>query len=60
MYRKNEITHTGKIIEITPDFTTVEIMVSSACSSCHAKGMCGMSEEEEKVIMLPTDPYSEH
>ena len=60
MSRKNEITHTGKIIEITPDFTTVEIMVSSACSSCHAKGMCGMSEEEEKVIMLPTDPYSEH
>ena len=60
MSRKNEITHTGKIIEITPDFTTVEIMVSSACSSCHAKGMCGMSEEEEKVIMLPTDPYSDH
>ena len=60
MSRKNEITHTGKIIEITPDFTTVEIIVSSACSSCHAKGMCGMSEEEEKVIMLPTDPYSEH
>ena len=60
MSRKNEITHVGKIIEITPDFTTVEIMVSSACSSCHAKGMCGMSEEEEKVIMLPTDPYSDH
>ena len=60
MSRKNEITHAGKIIEMTPDFTTVEIMVSSACSSCHAKGICGMSEEEEKVIMLPTDPYSDH
>ena len=58
--KKNEITHAGKIVEITPDFTTVEIMVSSACSSCHAKSMCGMSEEEEKVIMLPTDPYSDH
>ena len=60
MSRKNEITHAGKIIEMTPDFTTVEIMVSSACSSCHAKGICGMSEEVEKVIMLPTDPYSDH
>ena len=60
MSRKNEITHVGKIIEMTPDFTTVEIVVSSACSSCHAKGICGMSEEEEKVIMLPTDPYSDH
>jgi sigma-E factor negative regulatory protein RseC len=58
MAKKNEITHTGKIIEMTPDFTTVQITVSSACASCHAKGLCGMSEEEDKVIMLPTDPYA--
>ena len=58
MAKSNEITHSGKIIEITPDFTTVEILVSSACASCHAKSLCGMSEEEEKVIMLPTDPYA--
>ncbi len=58
MARKNEIAHTGKIIEITPDFTSVEIVASSACSDCHAKGLCGMSEEQEKLIMLPTDPYS--
>ena len=57
MAKKNEIVHSGKIIEIDPDFTTVEIMVSSACSECHAKGLCGMSEMEEKVIMVPTDPY---
>ncbi len=56
--KKNEIAHTGKIIEITPDFTSVEIVASSACSSCHAKGLCGMSEEQEKIIMLPTDPYT--
>ena len=60
MSKKNEIVHTGRIIDITPDFTTVQILVSSACSECHAKGLCGMSEEEEKVIMVPTDPYSEH
>ena len=57
MAKKNEIVHSGKIMEINPDFTTVEIMVSSACSECHAKGLCGMSEMEEKVIMVPTDPY---
>ncbi len=55
---KNQIAHVGKIIEVTPDFTSVEIIVSSACSACHAKGLCGMSEEQEKVIMLPTDPYT--
>ena len=53
MAKKNEIRHSGRIIEITPDFTTVQIVVSSACSSCHAKAMCGMSEDEEKVIMVP-------
>ena len=58
MAKTNEITHSGKIVEMTPDFTTVEITVSSACASCHAKTLCGMSESEEKVIMLPTDPYA--
>ena len=57
MAKKNDIAHKGRIVEIDQDFTTVQILVSSACSSCHAKGLCGMSEEEEKVIMVPTDPY---
>ena len=60
MAKKNQIVHGGRIVDITPDFTTVEIIVSSACSSCHAKGLCGMSEEQEKIIMVPTDPYAEH
>ena len=57
MAKKNEIVHSGRIIDINPEFTTVEIIVSSACSECHAKGLCGMSEAQEKVIMVPTDPY---
>ena len=60
MAKKNEIRHTGRIVEITPEYTTVEIVVSSACSSCHSKALCGMSEDKEKVIMVPTDPYAEH
>ena len=57
MAKKDHIAHRGRIVDITPDFTSVEIIASSACSECHAKGLCGMSEEQEKVIMLPTDPY---
>ena len=53
-----DISHTGKITGITPEFTTVEIVSSSACSSCHAKGLCGMSEDKIKTIMVPTDPYA--
>ena len=59
MAKKNEIAHSGRIVDIDKDFTTVEITVSSACSSCHAKGLCGMSEQEDKIIMVPTDPYTE-
>ena len=58
MAKRNEIRHDGRIIDIDKDFTTVQIIVSSACASCHAKALCGMSEEEEKVIMVPTDPYT--
>ena len=55
-----DISHTGKITGITPEFTTVEIVSSSACSSCHAKGLYGMSEDKIKTIMVPTDPYASY
>ena len=58
MRKKDVIAHEGRIVEINPEFTTVEILSSSACASCHAKGLCGMSEEEKKLIMVPTDPYT--
>lgn len=57
---KKEVSHTGTIIEITPEFTTVEIIAQSACASCHAKGLCGVSEERQKIISVPTDPYADY
>ena len=59
MAKRNEIAHECRIVEITPDFTTVEIIASSACSACHAKTLCGMSEDKEKLIMVPTDGFRE-
>ena len=60
MASKNEIVHDGRIVEITPEFTTVEIIASSACSGCHAKELCGMSEDQEKIIMLPTNGFDNY
>jgi sigma-E factor negative regulatory protein RseC len=60
MAKKNEIVHDGKILEVGPDFTTVEIVASSACSGCHAKSLCGMSEDKEKIIMLPTNGFDDY
>ena len=57
---RNEISHRGKIMAITPELTTVEIISTSACAECHAKGMCGMSESKVKEISVPSDPYSSH
>ncbi len=49
-----EIAHAGRIVEITPEFTTVEILSESACGSCHAAGLCGLSEVKRKAVQVPT------
>lgn len=56
----SEICHKGKIVEITPEFTTVEIISESACGSCHAKGLCGVSETESKAVQLPTRGWDDY
>ena len=48
------VAHTGKIVSITPQLTTVEIISESACSACHAKGLCSMSDSTTKLIEVPT------
>ena len=51
---KEEISHKGRIVEITPEFTTVEIVSESACSSCHASSLCGLSEFKKKAVEVAT------
>ena len=48
--------HTGKVVSMTPKTTTVQIVSQSACSECHAAGLCGLSEYTEKAIEVPTSP----
>ncbi|MCQ2176977.1 MAG: SoxR reducing system RseC family protein [Bacteroidales bacterium] len=50
-----DISHSGKITEITPQFITVEIISSSACSSCHAASVCSLSESKVKTVQVPFD-----
>ena len=58
--KKDEISHVGKVISVTPETTTVEIISESACSQCHARGLCGASEEVAKHIRVRTLPGFEH
>ena len=48
--------HTGKVVSMTPKTTTVQIVSHSACSECHAAGLCGLSEFTEKAVEVPTSP----
>lgn len=54
------VTHKGRIVQITPQFTTVEIVSQSACSSCHAAGLCGMSEYTKKAIEVPSHSWDSY
>ncbi len=44
------ITHQGIIDSITDNLIQVKIVNMSACSACHAKGACSVSDQEEKII----------
>jgi len=57
---KGQVSHTGKVVSMTPQLTTVQIVSHAACSECHAAGLCGMSDYAEKAIQVPTDPYASY
>lgn len=54
MRTSDEIAHEGRIVSVGSQSTTVEIISESACSSCHAKSLCSISESKAKTIEVPT------
>jgi Positive regulator of sigma E activity len=61
MSSNSEISHRGRIVSITPEVTTVEIVSESACAACHARGLCSLGDSTVKQVELPTrgwDNYS--
>ena len=56
MSAKDTITHPGIIDHLTEESVFVKILAMSACSACHAKAMCSVSEIEEKVVEVKKDP----
>ena len=61
MSLNNDIAHRGRIVSITSELTTVEIVSEPACSACHAKGLCSLGDATVKQVELPTrgwDNYS--
>jgi len=54
------IDHDGIIEDIEGDVAHVKIISESACSACHAKGVCGAADQSEKIIDIPLNgaPYT--
>ncbi len=50
MKGKKRVEHEGVVIEETEELYKVKIESNSACSSCHAKGLCSASEMQDKII----------
>ena len=52
---KERIEHEGKVVSVDKDYIAVEILNKSACAACHAKGVCGASDEAVKVVEVAQD-----
>lgn len=55
---REEVSHKGKVIKMTPQLTTVAFLQHGACSGCYAAAYCGMGDLAEKVVEVTTDPYA--
>lgn len=45
-----EISHKGKVVSVEKGIVSVQIVSESACSACHAAGLCGASESKKKIV----------
>ena len=52
---KERIEHEGRVVAVDKDYISVEIVNKSACAACHAKGVCGASDEAVKVVEVAQD-----
>lgn len=52
---KDRIEHEGRVVGIDKDYISVEIVNKSACAACHAKAVCGASDQSVKVVGVAQD-----
>lgn len=57
---KNIIQHPGIIERVEVDKVYVNILAKSACSTCHSKAMCGVSEMENKIVEVSVDKETKY
>jgi len=48
--KRSSIQHDGTVKEVCSDSVVVSIVSCAACAGCAARGMCSMTENEERTI----------
>lgn len=51
MEENKTVVHEGIIQKIEGQQITVKMVVDSACAACHAKGICGAADSQDKVVV---------
>ena len=53
------VSHKGRIVAAENGSVSVEIVSESACASCHAAGLCGLTESKKKIVQVPVRDSSQ-
>lgn len=53
LQNNKKIEHEGGIVKVDSNVVFVNIEQRSACSDCHAKGMCSIADKKDKIIEIP-------
>ncbi|MFW5781573.1 MAG: SoxR reducing system RseC family protein [Bacteroidota bacterium] len=51
----NTIEHDGVITDLVNGTVKVQVQRSTACSDCHAKGICGAGNDDQNMIVSVTE-----
>jgi sigma-E factor negative regulatory protein RseC len=54
MTRNHPIEHVATVLGVCGDVVEVELIVQSACASCHARQACTASESTQKCVQIAT------
>ncbi|MBP5644990.1 MAG: SoxR reducing system RseC family protein [Bacteroidales bacterium] len=57
---EQQVTHRGTVVSAAPGEVRVRILRLSGCASCAAHARCGLSEQKETIITVPTDRWQEY
>lgn len=55
-----EVKHFGEVVRIETGKVYVRITVNSACSECHARGVCGVGESADKIVEVDVADASQY